>query len=160
MHAAIIADAFRVPWIPLALSPDFSYFKWNDWAKSLEVDIKIINGMSGYKRGLRIFQSFKKIITGRGRPMIANEDPNSEIRSPNLDMPEVDPDIILMHIGRDRIRKVIKSLAPLVERSISSDLKMAQLEKPHLSDDTILSSRQDQIQERIFQIQNGRNISL
>jgi succinoglycan biosynthesis protein ExoV len=37
MHAAIIADAFRVPWIPVALSREVSPFKWVDWASSLNV---------------------------------------------------------------------------------------------------------------------------
>ena len=37
MHAAIIADAFRVPWIPVALSREISPFKWVDWALSLDV---------------------------------------------------------------------------------------------------------------------------
>jgi succinoglycan biosynthesis protein ExoV len=37
MHAAIIADAFRVPWIPVALSREISPFKWVDWASSLNV---------------------------------------------------------------------------------------------------------------------------
>jgi succinoglycan biosynthesis protein ExoV len=37
MHAAIIADAFRVPWIPIALSREVSPFKWVDWASSLDV---------------------------------------------------------------------------------------------------------------------------
>jgi hypothetical protein len=37
MHAAIIADAFRVPWIPVALSREISPFKWVDWASSLDV---------------------------------------------------------------------------------------------------------------------------
>jgi succinoglycan biosynthesis protein ExoV len=37
MHAAIIADAFRVPWIPVALSREVSPFKWVDWAASMRV---------------------------------------------------------------------------------------------------------------------------
>jgi succinoglycan biosynthesis protein ExoV len=37
MHAAIIADAFRVPWIPIALSREISPFKWVDWAASLDM---------------------------------------------------------------------------------------------------------------------------
>ena len=40
MHAAIIADAFRVPWIPVALSREISPFKWVDWASSLDVDYR------------------------------------------------------------------------------------------------------------------------
>jgi succinoglycan biosynthesis protein ExoV len=37
MHAAIIADAFRVPWIPVALSREVSPFKWVDWTSSVNV---------------------------------------------------------------------------------------------------------------------------
>jgi succinoglycan biosynthesis protein ExoV len=37
MHAAIIADAFRVPWIPVALSREVSPFKWVDWASSVNI---------------------------------------------------------------------------------------------------------------------------
>ena len=37
MHAAIIADAFRVPWVPVALSREVSPFKWVDWASSVNV---------------------------------------------------------------------------------------------------------------------------
>ncbi len=37
MHAAIVADAFRVPWIAVASTRHFSTFKWVDWALSLQV---------------------------------------------------------------------------------------------------------------------------
>ncbi len=35
MHAAIIADAFRVPWVPVAISSAFNGAKWLDWGDSL-----------------------------------------------------------------------------------------------------------------------------
>ena len=38
MHAAIVADAFRVPWVPVVLSREVSPFKWVDWAATLRVD--------------------------------------------------------------------------------------------------------------------------
>src|SRR5439155_14985318 len=38
MHAAIIADAFRVPWVPVALSREISPFKWADWSLSKGLD--------------------------------------------------------------------------------------------------------------------------
>ena len=38
LHAAIFADALRVPWIPIVLSHRFNIFKWKDWTTSIGVD--------------------------------------------------------------------------------------------------------------------------
>jgi hypothetical protein len=37
MHAGIIADAFRVPWVPVVLSREVAPFKWVDWASTVRV---------------------------------------------------------------------------------------------------------------------------
>lgn len=37
MHAAILADAFRVPWIAVSTSRAINSFKWNDWARTVGV---------------------------------------------------------------------------------------------------------------------------
>lgn len=37
MHAAIIADTLRVPWVAVATSPEINRFKWLDWALSMNV---------------------------------------------------------------------------------------------------------------------------
>jgi succinoglycan biosynthesis protein ExoV len=37
MHAAIVADSMRVPWIPLTTSDRISTFKWLDWTCSMGV---------------------------------------------------------------------------------------------------------------------------
>jgi succinoglycan biosynthesis protein ExoV len=37
MHAAIVSDALRVPWIPVKAYPGINDFKWQDWAASLEL---------------------------------------------------------------------------------------------------------------------------
>jgi len=37
MHAAIIADSLRVPWIPLTTSAEINSFKWMDWTLSLDI---------------------------------------------------------------------------------------------------------------------------
>ena len=37
MHAAIVADTLRVPWVPLALSNRINTFKWLDWTMTLDL---------------------------------------------------------------------------------------------------------------------------
>ncbi|HEV7322589.1 MAG TPA: polysaccharide pyruvyl transferase family protein [Ensifer sp.] len=38
MHGAILADAFRVPWVAVTTSDGINSFKWNDWARTVGVD--------------------------------------------------------------------------------------------------------------------------
>lgn len=40
MHGAILADAFRVPWIAVTTSNSINSFKWNDWAQTVGVTYK------------------------------------------------------------------------------------------------------------------------
>jgi succinoglycan biosynthesis protein ExoV len=40
MHAAIVADAVRVPWIPIVTSCEVSSFKWVDWTLSMKLDYR------------------------------------------------------------------------------------------------------------------------
>lgn len=37
MHLAIVADAFRVPWVPVACYDHILRFKWDDWCQSLSL---------------------------------------------------------------------------------------------------------------------------
>jgi succinoglycan biosynthesis protein ExoV len=37
MHAAILADALRVPWVAVTTSSSINSFKWQDWATSLDI---------------------------------------------------------------------------------------------------------------------------
>ncbi|MGB3386619.1 MAG: polysaccharide pyruvyl transferase family protein [Pseudaminobacter sp.] len=40
MHAAILADAFRVPWVAVTTSPSINSFKWQDWTASIGTDYR------------------------------------------------------------------------------------------------------------------------
>ncbi|NWJ24236.1 polysaccharide pyruvyl transferase family protein [Rhizobium sp. RM] len=37
MHGAILADAFRVPWVAVTTSTSINSFKWSDWAGTVDV---------------------------------------------------------------------------------------------------------------------------
>ncbi len=38
MHAAIVADALRVPWVPVKAYGGINHFKWEDWTTSLDLE--------------------------------------------------------------------------------------------------------------------------
>jgi len=40
MHAAIVADALRVPWIPVVIHDHINAFKWSDWCHSMCLDYR------------------------------------------------------------------------------------------------------------------------
>lgn len=40
LHAAVVADAFRVPWLPVKTFYSINRFKWLDWTASLEMPYK------------------------------------------------------------------------------------------------------------------------
>ena len=54
MHAAIIADAMRVPWVPVITSPQINTFKWLDWALTINTPYSPIDlGPSHFHESLR-----------------------------------------------------------------------------------------------------------
>lgn len=48
MHAAIVADALRVPWVPVKAYEGINDFKWNDWSSSLDLNYAPFNIRSLY----------------------------------------------------------------------------------------------------------------
>lgn len=47
LHGAIVADAYRVPWVAVKFGPLFTPYKWQDWGSSLGVDMNFIDLMPG-----------------------------------------------------------------------------------------------------------------
>jgi succinoglycan biosynthesis protein ExoV len=41
MHGAIVADVFRVPWVGVKAYDHINTFKWQDWAKSMKLNVRL-----------------------------------------------------------------------------------------------------------------------
>lgn len=80
LHAAVIADAMGVPWIPINYQPSYGkpapgmgmcYFKWKDWAYSLNVSDMQFSKPSNYvlrsiTNKKEFLEDFKKLSVQRG----------------------------------------------------------------------------------------------
>ena len=67
LHAAIVADAFRVPWLPVKTFYSINRFKWLDWTASLEMPYKPV-------RLLPLFSETRlEELIRRSTPFIINE---------------------------------------------------------------------------------------
>lgn len=64
MHAAIAADALRVPWIPVYASRNINHFKWLDWTLSLGLRYRPVTLPSSTFR--EALQNFKMKILSEG----------------------------------------------------------------------------------------------
>lgn len=56
MHGAIVADAVRVPWIPVRMYGKFAEFKWQDWAQSIRVPLMLSDVPPVYARPPRAWK--------------------------------------------------------------------------------------------------------
>ena len=60
MHGAIVADALRVPWIPLKSNAGIPEFKWTDFCESLEMEY-VVNRMYRFSKLSRICSLFQNV---------------------------------------------------------------------------------------------------
>jgi succinoglycan biosynthesis protein ExoV len=72
MHGAIVADALRVPWIPVALDDSVLPFKWKDWLSTLDLPYEptLVTSLCDNSRILgssgRMKNVFKHLLKARG----------------------------------------------------------------------------------------------
>ena len=76
MHAAIVADSLRVPWIPISTSAEINTFKWLDWTLSLELPYEPVELLP--MSWLQFAQELVIGITGQ-RHRVRSTDPKSVI---------------------------------------------------------------------------------
>lgn len=145
LHGAIIADAFRVPWVPIAISPTFSSFKWLDWCASMEVDPSVHSSLSFLKETYGIIKMLKQRIRsalpdwqGASTASIVNSQVSGAAREYGLSASE-----------KKSARRAVRVLSGVIERTLVADLKEALRGRQHLSKDAVLLNRQDAMLERL-----------
>lgn len=91
MHGAICADALRTPWVALAIDDAFLEAKWQDWAGSLTLDLRVtrlqptFRGDAALPRGARLKNRVKRALWVRGlkperwTPPIPQRTPDAEL---------------------------------------------------------------------------------
>jgi succinoglycan biosynthesis protein ExoV len=138
MHAAILADAFRVPWVAVTTSQEINSFKWNDWAETVEIAyrprrIPVSSRNEAMHKGARFwgmrFENKWKAV----------EDPNKRGAGESLVMTKAEP---RQSAVRSMAKQVLAAPASLA-------LRQASKAAPQLSSDTVLANRKERLLEII-----------
>ena len=148
LHGAIIADAFRVPWIAIAMRPNFNSFKWHDWAQTLGLDLEIVNLLGPMKRGFKRLKIARAKFSGTFKPA----PPPSEIRFASPVARSRDDEYLLSQNDKSLARRIIRTAGPVFENILASDLRRVATRKPNLSCDDKLAENQERILSRIHTI--------
>lgn len=141
LHGAIVADAFRVPWIPIAISPTFTSYKWLDWTDSMNMSVEFAPCLSVAKRIYALQKKVTSFAKGRG-PKPGGAQVAGAV--------EYD----LSGGEKDVAKRIFATFAAPIEGMISSDVKAALKRSPYLSEDAVLRSRQRSIARRVEEIRD------
>ena len=152
LHGAIIADTFRVPWVPVAISPTFNNHKWLDWADSLEMEISIEEFLLSMKKIRQRLAQIKSVLIGREKTNIGQDRAKELSGGTHVAA-------TLSEEDKTSARKWVSRLSPAIETMLISDLRRAAKLKGLLSSETILRKRQSQILDRVDQVRNQLALS-
>lgn len=140
MHGAILADAFRVPWMAVTTSQSINSFKWNDWARTVGVSyephkVPVSTRAEAMMKGAR----FWGVDFKNDGPSAA--DPNQRAIDPELLVAERD-------VRQTSLRVAAKQTLALPS---ALSLWQASRAEPRLSSDARLAERK----ERLLDVMDG-----
>jgi succinoglycan biosynthesis protein ExoV len=137
MHAAILADAFRVPWIAVSTSHSINSFKWQDWAATVNVAYKpyhvpVSTRAEARAKGARFWG-----VDFSSKAPPQPDDPNKRSFEESLVMTRTDPRPSTL---RNVAKQVLGTPATLA-------LRQARKAAPQLSADGALAGRKERFRE-------------
>jgi succinoglycan biosynthesis protein ExoV len=131
MHGAILADAFRVPWIAVSTSRSINSFKWNDWASTV--------GVTYAPKHLPVSTRAEAIAKGAkfwGVEFARNDTPEMHIR------PQSGGAVAIAEPRQTSLRVMAKQA---LAAPSALALWQAAKAKPQLSDGAVLARRKQQL---------------
>jgi succinoglycan biosynthesis protein ExoV len=141
MHAAILADAFRIPWVAVKTSQEINTFKWNDWAATLDVTYKpryapVSSRAEAITKGARFWGVSFEARTARP------EDPNKRDFDETIVLPPLDPRQTSLRLMAKQLLAAPSALA----------LWQARRSTPQLSADATFARRKERFHEVLAEI--------
>lgn len=135
MHGAILADSFRVPWIPIKAYPHISEYKWQDWLQSVEVKADFTH-ISPIWRGDAHLN-----ITSRLKNKLKLSLLDSPLWSTKWDMP----------LPKKSSEQLIENVAAMLTRVAAEAI-------PKLSKQNVLNSNSERLLEKVRQFKQDFGI--
>lgn len=161
MHGAIVADALRVPWIPVVIAPDLLPFKWKDWSESLELSYRPHPLPASSAREAYYHRQLVREAKASGlsdvQQLIAKGDVPSMIEDlkrrndrPTVAATNEKSASSGVKVGICNFVRVVSRPfdSVFIERSVDALRRIAGT-TPNLSDDRVLSRRLDQLQSAL-----------
>jgi succinoglycan biosynthesis protein ExoV len=154
MHGAIVADAMRIPWIPVVMSPDISVFKWSDWTMSLNLPFRPITIPGSSSSENRRHRGILKRASEHGHPppsLVDTSDADALVRDHQqryeAGISDVEPKCRQSTIIRRVAKQFVAVFDPLLVARAADSLAKLSLANASLSDDLIMRKRVEQLQE-------------
>jgi succinoglycan biosynthesis protein ExoV len=154
MHGAIVADAMRIPWIPVVMSPDISVFKWSDWTMSLNLPFRPItipgSSSSENRRHKGILRRASEcghlppslVDTSSADALLRDHQQRYE-----AGISDVEPKCQQSTIVRRVAKQLVALFDPLLVERAACSLTTLSLANAWLSDEVIMRKRVEQLQE-------------
>jgi succinoglycan biosynthesis protein ExoV len=151
MHAAIIADALRTPWVPLSVSHHFNTFKWQDWADSMKVELRLNTALRLPRAAFFALRNARNLLKGRPKRAPAGGS------GPGTVQPFENPNY-MGKAERDRTKDLIRRFGGAFETLLARDLVRVRKMDPSLSDARVLEARKAAIRARVERIRSGEPV--
>lgn len=157
MHGAIIADALRIPWVPVQISPELDEFKWRDWSGSINVHFEPLTIPPVDPREVRRYRRIRRELERRGFEGLANIENVTSRESLTAWLDSRYSDETVAAVGNAEfstaLDRGVNALSMLTRsRNLASTvaaLRTAALHRPNLSQDVVHERRVDQLRSAV-----------